>query len=141
MIRLILADDHAVVRKGLQLFIGYEDNLKLVGEAADGDALLNIIKENEAEILRERRATDRRPFTRPVIISAGRDRVCVSFSRDLSPIGVGLISQCKWREGETANLTIHCVSGRSKQVIAEVRWCRDYGKGWFLSGWKFLRDA
>lgn len=51
MIRLILADDHAVVRRGLQLFIGYEDNLKLVGEASDGDELLEIIKDNEADVL------------------------------------------------------------------------------------------
>lgn len=51
MIRLLLADDHAVVRKGLQLFIGYEDNLKLVAEASNGEELLDMIKENEADIL------------------------------------------------------------------------------------------
>lgn len=51
MIRIILADDHAVVRKGLQLFIGYEDNLELVGEAGDGDALLPLIREKDADVL------------------------------------------------------------------------------------------
>ena len=51
MIRLLLADDHAVVRKGLQLFIGYEDNLKLVAEASDGEELLEIIRDNEADVL------------------------------------------------------------------------------------------
>ncbi len=51
MIKLLLADDHAVVRKGLQLFIGYEDNLQLVAEAADGEELLEMIKEHEADIL------------------------------------------------------------------------------------------
>src|SRR5690606_28347506 len=51
MIRILLADDHAVVRKGLQLFIGYEDNLKLVAEASDGEELLEIIKDNEADVL------------------------------------------------------------------------------------------
>ncbi len=51
MIKLLLADDHAVVRKGLQLFIGYEDNLQLVAEAADGQELLEMIKEHEADIL------------------------------------------------------------------------------------------
>lgn len=51
MIRLLLADDHAVVRKGLQLFIGYEDNLQLVAEAADGEELLEMINEHEADIL------------------------------------------------------------------------------------------
>jgi DNA-binding NarL/FixJ family response regulator len=51
MIKLILADDHAVVRKGLQLFIGYEDNLELVGEAADGEELLEVIKAKDADVL------------------------------------------------------------------------------------------
>lgn len=51
MIRIILADDHAVVRKGLQLFIGYEDNLELVGEANDGESLLPLISEKEADVL------------------------------------------------------------------------------------------
>lgn len=51
MIRVLLADDHAVVRKGLQLFIGYEDNLHLVGEASDGEELLEVVQKNEADIL------------------------------------------------------------------------------------------
>lgn len=50
-IRILLADDHAVVRKGLQLFIGYEDNLKLIAEASNGDELMDMIRENEADIL------------------------------------------------------------------------------------------
>lgn len=50
-IRVILADDHAVVRKGLQLFIGYEDNLHLVGEASDGDELMELVGSVEADIL------------------------------------------------------------------------------------------
>lgn len=51
MIKLLLADDHAVVRKGLQLFIGYEDNLTLVAEASDGEQLMEIVRENDADIL------------------------------------------------------------------------------------------
>lgn len=51
MIKVILADDHAVVRKGLQLFVGYEDNLTMVGEAADGEELFDVVKQNDADIL------------------------------------------------------------------------------------------
>jgi len=51
MIKVILADDHAVVRKGLQLFVGYEDNLTMVGEAADGEELFEVVRQNEADIL------------------------------------------------------------------------------------------
>lgn len=35
-IRVLIADDHAIVRKGLQTLISSEPNLLLVGEAADG---------------------------------------------------------------------------------------------------------
>ncbi len=36
MIRLLLADDEAMVRRGLRLVLETEDDLQVVGEAADG---------------------------------------------------------------------------------------------------------
>ena len=35
-IRILLVDDHSVVRKGLRLFLSYDPELEVVGEAADG---------------------------------------------------------------------------------------------------------
>jgi DNA-binding NarL/FixJ family response regulator len=51
MIRIIVADDHAIVRKGLNLFINYEDDLQIVGEAQDGDELMSLIEGTEADVL------------------------------------------------------------------------------------------
>jgi DNA-binding NarL/FixJ family response regulator len=51
MIKLLLADDHAVVRKGLQLFIGYEENMEIVADASDGDELIEIVKNHKADVL------------------------------------------------------------------------------------------
>ncbi len=51
MIRVILADDHAVVRKGLQLIIDHEPGLQLVGEAANGEGLLRLIHKQPADVL------------------------------------------------------------------------------------------
>lgn len=51
MINIIVADDHAIVRKGLNLFINYEDDLHIVGEAQDGDELMTLIENTEADVL------------------------------------------------------------------------------------------
>jgi two-component system response regulator NreC len=36
-IRILLADDHAVLRSGLRMLIGSQRDLEVVGEASDGD--------------------------------------------------------------------------------------------------------
>ena len=40
VIRILLADDHAVVREGLRALLDQHDDLNVVGEAGDGDATL-----------------------------------------------------------------------------------------------------
>ena len=37
MIRVVIADDHAVVRQGLRTFLELQDDVEVVGEAADGE--------------------------------------------------------------------------------------------------------
>jgi NarL family two-component system response regulator LiaR len=38
VIRVVIADDHAVVRQGLRTFLELQDEIEVVGEAADGEA-------------------------------------------------------------------------------------------------------
>jgi two-component system, NarL family, response regulator LiaR len=40
MIRILIADDHAVVREGLRAFLELQDELTVVGEAGDGEEAL-----------------------------------------------------------------------------------------------------
>ncbi len=51
MIRVILADDHAVVRKGLELIIDHEPGFELVGEASNGEGLMKLIRQQPADVL------------------------------------------------------------------------------------------
>ena len=44
-IRVLIADDHSVVRQGLQMFLALEDDLKVVGEAANGAEALRLAHE------------------------------------------------------------------------------------------------
>jgi NarL family two-component system response regulator LiaR len=44
-IRILLVDDHTVVRKGLRTFLSYDPDLEVVGEAADGAQALRLARE------------------------------------------------------------------------------------------------
>jgi|ADGO01.1.fsa_nt_gi two component transcriptional regulator, LuxR family len=37
-VRLVIAEDHAVVREGLRMFLRSDDGIEVVGEAVDGRA-------------------------------------------------------------------------------------------------------
>ncbi len=43
-IRILIADDHPLMRKGLRLSVEEDPGLKVVGEASDGEAALSLIK-------------------------------------------------------------------------------------------------
>jgi len=45
MIRILIVDDHLVIREGLQMILGLEEDLEVVGEAADGKAALRLAEE------------------------------------------------------------------------------------------------
>lgn len=51
MINIIIADDHAILRKGLDLFLKFEDEVRLVGEANDGEELLKLLSKLKAEVI------------------------------------------------------------------------------------------
>lgn len=44
MTRIVIADDHAVVRKGLRLILADADELHVAGEAASADELLTLLR-------------------------------------------------------------------------------------------------
>jgi len=99
-----------------------------------------LLKENESELLADRRSVRRTPFTRPVQMAAGRDRDKLhdGFTRDISAVGVGIISGVQWPDRTVAQLTIHSTKGKPLVVEAEARWTQPYGNGWFLTGWAFV---
>ena len=43
-IRILIADDHAVVRQGLRMFLGRDPDLEVVGEAEDGAAAVRLAR-------------------------------------------------------------------------------------------------
>jgi len=49
-IRVVLADDHAVVRKGIRQFMEEAGDIAVVAEAADGDAALEAIRRDKPDV-------------------------------------------------------------------------------------------
>ena len=43
-IKLVIADDHAIFREGFKLLLRNQDNITVVGEAADGRELVEVVK-------------------------------------------------------------------------------------------------
>ena len=51
IIKVLVADDHPVVRKGLQTCLARQGHLKVVGEAADGDEALRKARELSPDVV------------------------------------------------------------------------------------------
>lgn len=50
-IRVIIADDHVMVRSGLRLFLLAFEDLKLVGEAANGEEAVHLCSREKADVV------------------------------------------------------------------------------------------
>ncbi len=51
MIRVVIADDHTIVREGLKQLLFAESDLEVVDEARDGHEVLQIVREHEFDVL------------------------------------------------------------------------------------------
>jgi len=51
IIRLLIADDHEIFRKGLRIILNELDEVKVVGEAQNGNELFEILKHQDAELV------------------------------------------------------------------------------------------
>jgi NarL family two-component system response regulator LiaR len=45
MIRLLIVDDHKVVRQGLRFLLQHESDIEIVGEAADGEQAIALVRQ------------------------------------------------------------------------------------------------
>ena len=50
-LRIVLADDHHLIRSGLKLLLGSNETLSIVGEASDGASALLLVEQLQPDIL------------------------------------------------------------------------------------------
>ena len=51
MIRIVIADDHTIVREGLKQLLSAAADLRVIGEAQNGHDVLKRVRENDFEVL------------------------------------------------------------------------------------------
>jgi two-component system, NarL family, response regulator YdfI len=51
LIRVMITDDHAIVREGLSMILETADNIEIVGEAADGAECLRLVPEQAPDVI------------------------------------------------------------------------------------------
>jgi DNA-binding NarL/FixJ family response regulator len=84
--RILLVDDHAVVRRGLRIFLGLQEGLEVVGEAADGEeaveqaerlapdvVLMDVVMPGVDGIAATARLRERVPDARVLVLSSFDD--------------------------------------------------------------------
>ena len=50
-VRIVIADDHSLVRNGLRRILETEEDFKVVGEASDGDEALDCVRKLSPDVL------------------------------------------------------------------------------------------
>ena len=98
-------------------------------------ALLEIIESPEWD----RRCVRRIPYFGPVSIrQEGTNSARLSaFARDISTGGIGLVHLMPLENCEVV-ITMKLPSGKPIELLTQIRWCRNFGDGWFASGGEFL---
>ena len=85
-IRILLADDHAVVRQGFKMILSAQPDMEIVGEAGNGREAVELAEELRPDIvvmdvampeLNGIEATRRLPHTRVIALSMHKDSVYV----------------------------------------------------------------
>ena len=50
-IRIVIADDHAVVREGLRRFLALDPDFEVVGEARDGQEVMDLVRQVQPDVV------------------------------------------------------------------------------------------
>ncbi len=51
MIRIVIADDHTIVREGLKLMLDHQPGIEVIGTASDGQGAYDLVEELHPDIV------------------------------------------------------------------------------------------
>ena len=104
------------------------------------ERLINeMIMNDNKFVVSEMRSVHRDTLVVPVTLHFKDGVTQTAFSRNISPHGVCLIGKDEIAVNQSVDLELYRICGESKRIVAEIRWCKAFGKEYFASGWKFLQ--
>jgi DNA-binding NarL/FixJ family response regulator len=100
MIRVVLAEDHEIVRVGLEKLLAGAEGIEVVGTAADGESAVSLVEEQRPDVVlcdltmplldgieATHRILEARPETRVVILTAFSERDRILAALDAGAVG------------------------------------------------------
>ncbi len=100
MIRLLLVDDHAVVREGLRAFLRLQPDIEVVGDAADGESAVRVAESLRPDVVvldllmpggdgltALRRLRERAPESRVLVLTSYADDAQLFAAMEAGPAG------------------------------------------------------
>ena len=100
MIRLLIADDHSVVRTGLRHLVATFDDVELIGAAADGEEALTLCADHDPDVVlmdlempvldgieATRRIVEAQPGVAVVVLTSFSDREQILRALDAGAVG------------------------------------------------------
>lgn len=105
-----------------------------------GMGIHELVVEAHQDVRKDRRSETRYPFFRQITMHVPGATPTVAFSREISPVGIGLLHNVQLTPGEV-ELTIPSRKGYSIRVRTKVLWCQPCGEGWYISGGQFVGTA
>ena len=84
------------------------------------------------------RSVHRQHLVRYLVIKIRKpEQSVVGVSRHISNIGIEVIIDHEIAEGTIGEIDIERLKGPPIRIIAECRWCRNFGENRFILGWQF----
>lgn len=137
-IRVLIADDQALIREGLEMLLGLSPGIEVVGTAADGDEAVHLVAEREPDVVlmdlrmprcdgveATRRIVRDHPSTRVVVLTTYADDASIFGALEAGALGY-LTKDAGAREIQEAIRTVYAGEAlldpaAQRRLIQQVR--------------------
>jgi PAS domain S-box-containing protein len=123
-IRVLLADDHLVMRQGLARLIGEEPDIEIVGEAADGQEAVELARRMRPDVILM-------DMSMPKVNGIDATRSIHHDLPDIHIIGLSMFDEADQAQAmrDAGAVAYLAKTGPSSEVIAAIRNCRSRSQG------------